>query len=136
LDLFDLSSEGFAFTEDVIHSLELRRRHLGSLIFEKLLSAGGIQATDIFPPTNVEGLTRLLDAIEETEYDALKRDCLVYYLLKFQAHDDGRSRLNSFLGGRSIPPQFILLADAYWELDTGENIAVSDQTFGGRARSD
>lgn len=72
-----------------------------------------------YPPHDVEGLENLLDAIENSTYDVLKRDCLVYYLLKW--HKDGREV--HFQMNRCIPPQFALLADAYFYLDTGVKTA-------------
>lgn len=75
----------------------------------------------LYPPESQEGLQKLLDAIESSQYDVLKKDCLVYFLLKW--HQDGRER--NFAVQRCIPPQFSSLADAYWHLDTGINVAVS-----------
>ncbi|KAF9456409.1 ELYS-like domain-containing protein, partial [Collybia nuda] len=100
--------------------IERRRADLGDvLIFDILLSSGGIREPDtVFPPSDVESLVRLLDAIESSHYDALKKDCLVYFLLKW--HQDGRE--DRFQVERCIPPQFGSLADAYWHLDTGINI--------------
>lgn len=94
------------------------------LIFDILLTSGGIRHPDaLYPPTNVEDLLRLLNAIEASHYDTLKKECLVYFLLKW--HQDGRE--DKFQAERCIPPQFSALADAYWHLDTGINVAVSCQ---------
>lgn len=91
------------------------------LIFDILLTSGGIRQPDtLFPPTGVEDLLRLLNAIEDSNYDTLKKECLVYFLLKW--HQDGREE--RFLLERCLPPQFTALADAYWYLDTGLNIPV------------
>ena len=99
------------------------------LIFDFLLAAGGVKHPDmLYPPRDVEGLKRLLDEIEETTYDTLKKDCLVYFLLKW--HEDERA--NRFEVARCIPPQFVALADAYWHLDSGKEISVS--SFCQRAR--
>lgn len=92
------------------------------LVFDILLSSGGIANSDtLYPPTDVTSLKRLLDAIELSQYDALKKECLVYFLLKW--HQDGREE--RFQVERCIPPQFTALADAYWHLDAGINISVS-----------
>ncbi|EMD35603.1 hypothetical protein CERSUDRAFT_35893, partial [Gelatoporia subvermispora B] len=101
--------------------VERRRATLADvLIFDILLSTGGIPHPDsLYPPQDVDGLHRLLDAIAGTTYDALKKDCLVYFLLKW--HQDGRE--DRFRDDRCIPPQFVALADAYWYLDSGINIA-------------
>ncbi|KAG5634512.1 hypothetical protein H0H81_001686 [Sphagnurus paluster] len=88
-------------------------------IFDILLSSGGIEKPDtLFPPTNVRDLEALLLSIEQSTYDSLKKECLVYYLLKW--HHDGRE--DRYQLERSIPPQFTSLADAYWHLDAGVNI--------------
>jgi len=92
-----------------------------TLIFDILLTSGGIGDTYVlYPPESPETLERLLDAIECSDYDSLKKDCLVYFLLKW--HPDGRER--TFQEQRCIPPQFVALADAYWHLDTGINVPV------------
>jgi len=92
-----------------------------TLIFDILLTSGGIEDPyQVYPPANVEGLQRLLAVIEGSNYDALKKDCLVYFLLKW--HQDGREK--KFQEHRCIPPQFAALADAYWHLDSGVNVAV------------
>ena len=92
------------------------------LIFDMLLSAGGVKHPHtLYPPRDLDSLRRLLDAIEETTYDALKKDCLIYFLLKW--HRDGREE--RFQEDRCIPPQFVALADAYWHLDSGIDVPVS-----------
>ena len=92
-----------------------------TLIFDILLTSGGIRDPYLlFPPEDVESLQRLLDAIQGSTYDTLKKDCLVYFLLKW--HQDGREK--SFQQQRCIPPQFASLADAYWHLDAGEDVLV------------
>ena len=61
------------------------------LIFDVLMSSGGIRDPDfLYPPHDVQGLERLLNAIEMSTYDSLKKNTLVYYLLKF--HGDGREK--------------------------------------------
>ncbi|KIL59488.1 hypothetical protein M378DRAFT_187986 [Amanita muscaria Koide BX008] len=100
--------------------IDQRRALLGDvLIFDLLLSSGGIKHPDIlYPPTDVSALEHLLEVIEASHYDALKKECLVYYLLKW--HQDGREE--RFQTERCIPPHFAAAADAYWLLDTGLNV--------------
>jgi hypothetical protein len=111
----------------VIHTIESRRAALADvLIFDILLTRGGIVGPgSLYPPTDAEGLARLLSAIENCTYDRLKRDCLVYYLLKWHTGPDRFSREASFVAERCIPPQFTMLADAYWCLDTGNGLEVN-----------
>ncbi|KAF9010001.1 nuclear pore complex assembly-domain-containing protein [Cyathus striatus] len=101
--------------------IEHRRALLSDqLLFDILLSSGGIRVPDlIYPPRDEEGLQRLLDSIAQSQYDSLKKDCLVYFLLKW--HQDGREE--RFKANRCIPPQFAALADAYWYLDSGVQVA-------------
>lgn len=97
-----------------------------TLIFDILLTSGGIREPYLlFPPEDVESLRTLLDAIQSSTYDTLKKDCLVYFLLKW--HQDGREK--DFQQQRCIPPQFAALADAYWHLDTGINVPVRTDRF-------
>ncbi len=92
-----------------------------TLIFDILLTAGGVRDPYmLYPPQTPEALQRLLDVIESSNYDSLKKDCLIYFLLKW--HQDGREK--TFQEQRCIPPQFVALADAYWHLDTGNNVPV------------
>lgn len=121
--LFEFLPEKFAWRVPIPRQIEDRRARMSDvLIFDILLSAGGIKQPDaLYPPRDMESLKRLLDAIEETRYDGLKKDCLVYFLLKW--HQDGRE--DRFKEDRCIPPQFVALADAYWHLDSGINAAVS-----------
>ncbi len=91
------------------------------LLFDILLRSGGVRSPDIlYPPRDEHTLIRLLEALEDSNYDALKKDCLVYFLLKW--HQDGRE--DKFAAQRCIPPQFCSLADAYWHLDSGINLSV------------
>ncbi|TFY80367.1 hypothetical protein EWM64_g3644 [Hericium alpestre] len=120
LALFDLTPEGFPWREPRAHEIETRRARMSDLlIFDILLASGGIREPDtLWPPADVASLRRLLDAIQSSSYDALKKDCLIYFLLKW--HQDGREE--AFKEERCIPPQFSALSDAYWHLDSGINV--------------
>jgi Nuclear pore complex assembly len=122
MSLFDLSSEGFPWRAPRPHEIETRRAQLSDLlIFDILLSSGGVRQPDtLWPPTDPASLRRLLDAIEGSTYDALKKDCLIYFLLKW--HQDGKEE--RFREERCIPPQFAMLSDAYWHLDSGIQLEV------------
>ncbi|KAG2343072.1 hypothetical protein BDR05DRAFT_884977, partial [Suillus weaverae] len=100
--------------------IESRRAQMADvLIFDVLLIRGGIRQPDmLYPPTDLHSLRRLLDVIDGSSYDSLKKDCLVYILLKW--FQDGREA--TYAEERCIPPQFVSLADAYWHLDTGINV--------------
>ena len=123
LQYFDLTPAHFPWRAPRPRQIEERRAHMSDLlIFDILLSSGGIrQPHTLFPPSDTEALQALLDAIANSTYDKLKKDCLVYFLLKW--HQDGREE--DFKFKRCILPQFAALADAYWHLDSGINIAVS-----------
>ncbi|KAK0454059.1 nuclear pore complex assembly-domain-containing protein [Desarmillaria tabescens] len=120
LSYFDVTDELFPWPVNVIQEIERRRAALNDmLLFDILLSLGGIREPDtLYPPRDVQSLERLLDAISASQYDVLKKDCLVYFLLKW--HEDGRE--TKFEQTRSIPPQFCALSDAYWHLDAGLNV--------------
>lgn len=120
---FDVSPEGFPWQAEVVKAIEKRRAQMADvLIFDILLSLGGIKHPDaLYPPRDVSVLERLLNAIEDSTYDALKKDGIVYFLLKW--HRDGREVY--YAQSRCIPPQFVALADAYWCLDSGEDVPVS-----------
>ncbi|KIM46978.1 hypothetical protein M413DRAFT_440532 [Hebeloma cylindrosporum] len=119
INYFDVSNN-FPWQEPRPEQIRLRRALMhDTLIFDILLIAGGIdQPYAVYPPEDGTGLKKLLDAIEGSNYDILKKDCLVYFLLKW--YQDGRER--GFQQQRCIPPQFAALADAYWHLDTGINV--------------
>ncbi|KAK1229763.1 hypothetical protein PQX77_007162 [Marasmius sp. AFHP31] len=121
LSYFDLSSTSFAWREPIFSEIESRRALLNdTLLFDILLTLGGIKEPETrYPPSNPDALQDLLTQINESPaYDGLKKDGLVYYLLKW--HKDGRE--SRFQRERSIPPQFVALADAYWCLDSGVDI--------------
>ena len=91
-----------------------------------MLSSGGIrEPATLYPPTDVASLSTLLNAIENSTYDRLKKDSLVYFLLKW--HQDGREA--QFADDRCVSPQFCALCDAYWHLDTGLNVEVRGITL-------
>ncbi|TFK29768.1 hypothetical protein FA15DRAFT_691042 [Coprinopsis marcescibilis] len=121
LRYFDVSPDGFAWRGTFPEQIRQRRADLDDkLIFDTLLISGGVKDPDfIFPPHDVAGLKRLLDAIEASTYDALKKQTLIYFLLKW--HQDGREDI--FTLQHCIPPHFSALADAYWHLDSGINLA-------------
>ncbi|KII87581.1 hypothetical protein PLICRDRAFT_112223, partial [Plicaturopsis crispa FD-325 SS-3] len=100
--------------------IETRRADLSDLlIFDILLASGGARQPDaLYPPTDADSLAHLLQVIEESTYDALKKDCLVYFLLKW--HEDGREE--AFTEEKCLPPQFVSLVEAYWHLDSGVDI--------------
>ncbi|KAG8216781.1 nuclear pore complex assembly-domain-containing protein [Butyriboletus roseoflavus] len=121
--------DAFPFTSHKIQFIESRRARMSDLlIFDVLLTRGGIRSHDmLFPPADWAALSNLLDAIDESVYDILKKDCLVYILLKW-AWDTDPKEANPgwdvrYLQDRCIAPQFAELADAYWLLDTGTRLA-------------
>ncbi|TFK72079.1 hypothetical protein BDN72DRAFT_895067 [Pluteus cervinus] len=120
LEYFALSPQDFAWREPRPGEITNRRvKMTDKLIFDILLLSGGIPDPDLlYPPKGVEGLERLLEAIDASHYDALKKECLVYFLLKW--HEDERAE--RFQVDRCIPPQFTALASAYWHLDSGINV--------------
>ena len=124
LNYFDLEPRTFAWRDAIPHTIESRRSLLSDLLFfDTLLLSGGIrEPATLYPPTDVASLSDLLHAIGNSNYDQLKKDCLVYFLLKW--HQDGRE--TRFADERCIPPQFCALCDAYWHLDTGWNVEVCD----------
>ena len=119
---FDLDEARFPFRGSRPQEIEVRRAHmLDLLIFDILLISGGVRHPDtLYPPRSPEDLKRLLEAISHSQFDGLKKDCLVYFLLKW--HQDYREE--SFVKDRVIPAQFTALSDAYWHLDTGIHIEV------------
>ncbi|KZP18203.1 hypothetical protein FIBSPDRAFT_1046417 [Athelia psychrophila] len=120
LTLFNCSPEDFAWPSATCDHIEARRAQMNDqLIFDVLLATGGIHGPDrLYPPRDVDALIVLMDAILDSTYDLLKKDCLIYYLMQF--HKDGREEV--FSEEHSIPPQFVLLADAYWQLDNGADV--------------
>jgi hypothetical protein len=121
---FEFSEASFPFTAEVVKQLLLRRTLMSNaLLFDGLLAqAGVVDAQAKFPPHDGAELAALLGDIASTGWDDLKKDSLVVYLLAFSTDDVAR---NEFIKARCIPPHFIMLADAYFELDTGENVPVS-----------
>lgn len=122
MQYFDVTLANFPWRDPRPREIEMRRAHMSDqLLFDILLASGQIRQPDaVYPPSSPEALQNLLNAIATCSYDTLKRDCLVYFLLKW--HQDGREE--EFKLKRCIPPQFSGLADAYWHLDSGIHVAV------------
>jgi len=120
LPWFDLSH--FPWSDPLPEQIRLRRAALNDeLIFDILLRAGGIDNVfSLYPPQDSAALRNLLEAIENAAYDRTRKDCLVFYLLKWQTPD----RATDFANRRRLPPQFSTLTDAYWSLDTGRDVQV------------
>ncbi|KAK7437878.1 hypothetical protein VKT23_007691 [Stygiomarasmius scandens] len=121
---FDFAnSDNFPWRDPRPTEIEQRRALLSDvLLYDLLLQCGGVREPDImYPPHDTSSLDRLLEAITTSTYDTLKKDCLVYYLLKW--YMDGREA--RFQLDRCISPQFAKLADAYWCLDSGLNVAYA-----------
>lgn len=112
-----------AWTSDNVERIIMRREAMsGLLFFDILLQLGGIEnAQEIFPPSNREEYGVLLDAIFASSYDNMKRDCLLYYLLKFLMNT---SEVR-FASQQMLAHHYASLADAYWFLDNGFNLDVS-----------
>lgn len=121
ISYFNIAPELFPWRE--LNEIETRRVHMtDQFIFDILLQSGGVRNPELlFPPRDMEELERLLTAIHNSTYDVLKKNCLIYLLLKW--FQDGRD--DKFREEKCIPPQFVALADAYWYLDTGINVEVS-----------
>ncbi|KAH8113879.1 nuclear pore complex assembly-domain-containing protein [Phellopilus nigrolimitatus] len=117
---FALRPEEFAWAGDIFDQVQARRKAMsGVLFFDILLQLGGIDnVPSLYPPANLRALKRLLKAVEGASYDSMKRDCLMYYLLKWQM--DGREV--GYADEKCISPHYAALADAYWLLDTGFNL--------------
>ena len=132
LSYFDLEPQTFAWRDAIPHTIESRRSLLSDLLFfDTLLLSGGIrEPATLYPPTDIPSLSNLLHVIESSSYDRLKKDSLVYFLLKW--HQDGREA--RFADDRCISPQFCALCDAYWHLDTGWNVEVRDRVSSAGAR--
>lgn len=123
LPYFDLTPQSFPFPPQTTQTLESRRARLSDdrLLFDSILSSGGLPHPSLhFPPSTPQKLEDLLGKIEGLRFDLLKRDCLVYSLLKW--YGDGREE--GFREMRCIPVQFAMLSDAYWGLDAGVDVEV------------
>ncbi|KNZ62202.1 hypothetical protein VP01_12g3 [Puccinia sorghi] len=86
----------------------------GLLFFDRLMKIANIPNFNLlFPPTHPSRLRHLLDSIEACHFDLLKKNCLVYYLLK-EYRD---SRETRFAIDRLIPSHFSRGLDGLWALD-------------------
>lgn len=113
-DLFDVTV--FPWTQDVCREIVNRRAQLnGALFIDELLTIAGIDSNAMYPPHSPDAFVALQDAINNSEFDDVKRNCLLYYLLK--AWNDNRSAL--FAQAKAIPRQYVILSNGYYYLDTG-----------------
>lgn len=122
---FSLDETNFPFSPALLSQIHHRRAALGDvLLFDILLQLGGIRSPDsIYPPSSPQELETLLRKIQESKYDALKKDCLVYFLIKW-CRDGTKEKKFLQRGEGALPPQFIMLVEAYWGLDAGVGVDV------------
>ncbi|KAG8958287.1 hypothetical protein FRC03_009285, partial [Tulasnella sp. 419] len=86
---FRNSPVAFPWTQEARQAIAERRAKLeGSLFIDKLFSFAEIDALAHYPPPDDLSLNQLLSLIQNSPFDDLKKNCLVYYLLK--TYDDGR----------------------------------------------
>ncbi|KZT23726.1 hypothetical protein NEOLEDRAFT_1179939 [Neolentinus lepideus HHB14362 ss-1] len=117
---FSCTPESFPWTPSLREEIESRRAKLSDcLLFDLLLRMGNIaDPASLYPPADLDALQNLLQALDNTRYDSLKRDCLYYYLLRFYADD----RAGDYVEHKTVPPQFVGVAAAYWCLDNATDI--------------
>nr|CAG8634342.1 13670_t:CDS:2 [Entrophospora candida] len=118
LDSTSLSSlSNFPFNNTTIIDGILQRRAImdNELIIDLLLKFVSID-NSLYPPHGKDELKALFDAIySDIEIDALRKNCLMYYILKFWRSDKHQSFATTYL----ILPNFVNLMDGYWSLDNG-----------------
>lgn len=68
----------------------------------------------LYPPKDTLTLRHLLNAIQSCDFDRLKKDCLVFYLLLDYA---GQQQAATFRDERALPARFARLTEGYWLLD-------------------
>ncbi|EGG12462.1 uncharacterized protein MELLADRAFT_101638 [Melampsora larici-populina 98AG31] len=84
------------------------------LFFDRLLLLASISNhKKLYPPTNLNVLKSLLDSIDTCPFDSLKKNCLIYYLLK----EYGDKREDAFASDKLIPSHFTTGIDGLWALD-------------------
>ncbi|TFK49166.1 hypothetical protein OE88DRAFT_1663598 [Heliocybe sulcata] len=117
---FNCPPESFPWSPSRREEIEMRRAKLSdNLLFDLLLRMGSVaDPGSLYPPADLDALHRLLEAIDHTSYDTLKRDCLYYYLLRFYTDD----RAEDYVEHKTVPPQFVGVAAAYWCLDNANHI--------------
>lgn len=84
------------------------------LFFDRLLLLASISNhKKLYPPANLNVLESLLDSIDTCPFDSLKKNCLIYYLLK----EYGDKREDAFASDKLIPAHFTTGIDGLWALD-------------------
>ncbi|MBW0498833.1 hypothetical protein O181_038548 [Austropuccinia psidii MF-1] len=113
----DLTQDVHSTPDKSFPSNQLRSREEmvhGLLFFDRLMLLGSISNyKELFPPSHPSRLRQLLDSIDGSPFDLLKKNCLVYYLLK----EYGDARETKFAIDRLIPSHFTLSLDGLWALD-------------------
>ncbi|KAG8901909.1 hypothetical protein FRB99_005012 [Tulasnella sp. 403] len=114
---FDLSPNRFPWTPDLCQHIEERRHQLqGDLFIDSLLRIAGVDAHALYPPHDTNTFHALYDAIQNCSFDDVKKNCLLYYLLKTWQNESAED----FAHLKAIPLQFVILSDGYYHLDAGE----------------
>ncbi|OCF45444.1 hypothetical protein I317_00690 [Kwoniella heveanensis CBS 569] len=79
---FDLADTPWTDLTSPVIEDRRRRSPGGRLFFDRLLELTGLDGPALYPPNTPAALRRLLHSIHSCPFDRLKRDCLLYYLLK------------------------------------------------------
>ncbi|KAI9593087.1 nuclear pore complex assembly-domain-containing protein [Syncephalis fuscata] len=86
----------------------------GHLCIDRLLTFAGVEIGSLYPPSNEGQLKKLICAIYECDLDQIKKDSIVYYLIR-ECQDN--TIINSFIQSRSIPLPYQQAITGYWLLD-------------------
>ncbi|KZO94211.1 hypothetical protein CALVIDRAFT_539257 [Calocera viscosa TUFC12733] len=70
----------FPYTPALLAHIGSTRARTPTLLVDHLLALAGI--TLLYPPRDEPALLLLLQAVEDSAFDRLKRDCILFYLLK------------------------------------------------------
>lgn len=121
-EIFSTSAKDFIYKTKVIHEKNsLRRSHSNVLFFDLILEQIANIPTEeikgLYPPHSSADLQQLYKRIRDLDIDGLKKDCILYYLVK-----DGKNptRESAYVKESALPENFRHLMDGYHALDNLE----------------
>lgn len=112
---FECKPENFPYLAEVSEGIEKQRRVFG-LFFDRLLTVMGLkESISSYPPASFNDLSALVKQIMAVDSDDLKKNCLIYYLIRDRSHSSNQHEM--FAQRTAIPSNYKHLIDAYWSLD-------------------
>ncbi|RKP08983.1 nuclear pore complex assembly-domain-containing protein [Thamnocephalis sphaerospora] len=86
----------------------------GMLVIDRLLQFAEVEVGTAYPPVDADGLVQLVHSVYGCDLDMLKKDSIMYYLIRDSGNE---AAISGFAQKRLIPEPYQQLVTGYWLLD-------------------